>query len=174
MVYISSYAKTPIDTLIGFADAGYLSDPHKGRSQTVYVFTIGNTAISWISTKQTLVVTSSNHAEIIALHEAVRECVWSRSVITHIWESSGLTSTTFRPTCIYEDNATCIEQMKLGYVKGDNTKHIFQKFFYNLEQQQLLNIQVSQVNSKESAADLFTKSMPKSTFVKHVRSIGIR
>ena len=80
--------------------------------------------------------------------------------------------------CIYEDNATCIEQMKLGYVKGyvkgDNTKHISPKFFYNLEQQQLLNIQVSQVNSEENAADLFTKSLPKSTFVKHVRSIGMR
>ena len=121
-----------------------------------------------------MVATSSNHAEIIALHEAVRECVWLRSMITHIRESSGLTSTTFRPTCIYEDNAACIEQMKLGYVKWDNTKHISPKFFYNLEQQQLLNIQMSQVNSEENAADLFTKSLPKSTFVKHVRSIGMR
>ena len=32
--------------LVGYADAGYLSDPHKGRSQTRYLFTFGNTAIS--------------------------------------------------------------------------------------------------------------------------------
>ena len=32
--------------LVGYADSGYLSDPHKGRSQTGYVFTCGNTAIS--------------------------------------------------------------------------------------------------------------------------------
>ena len=38
------------DVLMGFADAGYLSDPHKGRSQTGYVFTMGSTAISWRST----------------------------------------------------------------------------------------------------------------------------
>ncbi|XP_050378384.1 secreted RxLR effector protein 161-like [Argentina anserina] len=69
------YSETPNNILVGFADAGYLSDPHKGRSQTGYVFTIGKTAISWRSTKQTLVATSSNHSEIIALHEAVRECV---------------------------------------------------------------------------------------------------
>ena len=81
--------------------------------------------------------------------------------------------TTFRPTYSYEDNTACIKQMKFRYVKGDNTKHISPKFFYNLEQQQLLNIQVSQVNSEENAADLFTKSLPKSTFVKHVRSIGM-
>ena len=34
-------------TLKGYADSGYLSDPHKARSQTEYVFTCGNTAISW-------------------------------------------------------------------------------------------------------------------------------
>ena len=41
-----SYNKNPSDVLMGFADAGYLSDPHKGRSQTGYVFTMGNTEIS--------------------------------------------------------------------------------------------------------------------------------
>ena len=55
--------------LVGYADVGYLSDPHRARSQTGYVFTVGDTAISWRSTKQTLIATSSNHAEILALHE---------------------------------------------------------------------------------------------------------
>ena len=65
-------------TLKGYADFGYLSDTHKASSQTGYVFTCSNTAISWRSTKQTLTATSSNHYEIIALHEASRECVWLR------------------------------------------------------------------------------------------------
>jgi hypothetical protein len=162
------------DVLMGFADAGYLSDPHKGRSQTGYVFTMGSTAISWRSTKQTLVATSSNHAEIIALHEAVRECIWLRSVVRHIRGTCGLKSTTDEPTCIYEDNAACIEQMKLGFIKGDNTKHISPKFFYNQQQQTLLNIEVNQIRSEDNVADLFTKSLPKSTFEKHVKSIGLR
>ncbi|KAM2958413.1 hypothetical protein FF2_025280 [Malus domestica] len=61
-------------------DAGYLSDPHRARSQTGSIFTIGDTVISWKSTKQTLVVTSSNHVEILALHEASRECFWLREL----------------------------------------------------------------------------------------------
>ncbi|KAM2575014.1 hypothetical protein TB2_006882 [Malus domestica] len=32
--------------LVGYADAGYLSDPHRARSQTDYVFIVGDTAIS--------------------------------------------------------------------------------------------------------------------------------
>ena len=31
----------------GYADSGYLYDPHKACSQIGYVFTCGNTAISW-------------------------------------------------------------------------------------------------------------------------------
>ena len=32
--------------LVGNADAGYLSDPHRAHSQTGYVFTVGDTVIS--------------------------------------------------------------------------------------------------------------------------------
>ena len=55
--------------LVCHADAGYLSDPHKDRSQTGYLFTYGSTA-SLRSTKQSIVATSSNHAEILVIHEA--------------------------------------------------------------------------------------------------------
>ena len=77
-------------TLKGYADSGYLSDPHKARSQEGNVFACGNTVISWQSTKQALTGTSSNHSEIIALHEASRECVWLRSVVHHIRSAYGL------------------------------------------------------------------------------------
>jgi hypothetical protein len=98
--------------LIGYADAGYLSDPHNGRSQTGYLFTCGGTAISWRSVKQTITATSSNHAEILAIHEASRECVWLRSVIQHIRQTCGLFSGEMIPTIIYEDNTACIAQLK--------------------------------------------------------------
>nr|GEW55965.1 retrovirus-related Pol polyprotein from transposon TNT 1-94 [Tanacetum cinerariifolium] len=56
--------------LVGFPDAGCMFDPHTGWSQTGYVFTSSNNAISWRFVKQTMSVTSSNHAEILAIHEA--------------------------------------------------------------------------------------------------------
>ena len=85
----------------------------------------------------------------------------------------GIRSTMEEPTCIYEDNVACAEQMKQGYIKGDNNKHISPKFFYNQQQQTLLKIQVNQVSSEENAADLFTTSLPKAVFEKHVRNIGM-
>ena len=55
------YSKESKSQLMGYADVGCLSDPHKARSQTGYVFTYGGTTISWRSIKQTMVATSSNH-----------------------------------------------------------------------------------------------------------------
>ena len=50
--------------MVGYFDAGYMSDPHNARSQTGFVFLCGGVAISWRSVKQTLVITSTNHSEI--------------------------------------------------------------------------------------------------------------
>ena len=121
--------KTTNSGLVGYADAEYLSDLHKARSQIDYLFCYNNTAISWRSTKQTLVTTSSNHSEIISLYEAGRECVWLKSIIAHIQKTCGLKPVIDSPTIIYEDNAACVAQVRGGYIKGDRTKHISPNFF---------------------------------------------
>ena len=40
------YSKTLEPKFFGYANAGYLSDPHEARSQTGYMFTYENTVIS--------------------------------------------------------------------------------------------------------------------------------
>ena len=109
------YEKNQDPTLVGYTDAGYLSDPHNARSQTGFVFSHGGTAISWKSSKQTLVATSTNHSEIIALYEASRECVWLRRMVNYIQRSCCIGSLE-SPTIIYEDNIACVIQMQTGYI----------------------------------------------------------
>jgi hypothetical protein len=75
------YQKNQERTIVGYSDAGYLSNSHNARSHTGFVFVHGGTAFSWKSTKQTLVATSMNHSEIIALYEASRECVCLRRMM---------------------------------------------------------------------------------------------
>ncbi|KAD5960846.1 hypothetical protein E3N88_12318 [Mikania micrantha] len=168
------YEKSKKSQLIGYADAGYLSDPHKAISQTGYVFTYGGTAISWKSTKQTLTATSSNHAELIALYDTSRECVWLRSMINHIQEACGLEQIKKEPTIIYEDNAACIAQIRECYIKGDRTKHISSKFLSTYDLQKEGEIDVRQIISSENLADLFTKSLPRSSFEQLSQRIGLR
>jgi hypothetical protein len=78
------FQKNQDSKLTGYVDASYLSYPLNARSQNGYVFLYGGTCISWKSCKQTLLATSTNHSEIIALYEASRECAWLRILIDHI------------------------------------------------------------------------------------------
>ena len=160
--------------MLGYADAVYLSDPQKAQSQTGYVFSCNGTAISWKSVKQTMVAMSSNHLEILALHEASRECIWLRSMIQRIQESCGLPFSKDNPTTLFEDNAAYIAQIKGGYIKGDRTKHISSKFFYTHELQKNGEIDIQQICSSDNLADLFTKALPISTFRKLRYKIGMR
>ena len=66
-----------------------------------------------------MVVTSSNHLEILALHEATHECVWLRSMIQHIQKTCGLPFIRGNATKLHEDNNACIAQIKRGFTKGD-------------------------------------------------------
>ena len=59
-----------------------------------------------------LLATSSKHADILALHEASRECVWLRSMVHHIRETCRLSFDHESPTILYEDNTACIAQIK--------------------------------------------------------------
>jgi hypothetical protein len=84
------YPRSQDLSLIGYADAGYLSDPHNDKSHTSFMFLHGGIAISWKSCKQTLIDMSTNHSKIITLYEAARECAWLCRVINHIQVLCGI------------------------------------------------------------------------------------
>ncbi|KAJ1258697.1 hypothetical protein BS78_10G095500 [Paspalum vaginatum] len=132
------------------------------RTQGVFysfVYLRLGTAISRKSSKQTLVATSTNHSEIIALYEASKKCVWFRRMINHILQSCGLGSIE-SPTIIYQDNTACVVQMEIGYIKSNITKHIAPKLFYPHELQKKGEVNILQTKSCDNLADLFTKSLP--------------
>ena len=95
-------------------------------------------------------------------------------MIQHIQESCGLPSIKDNPTTLFEDNAACIAQIKGGYIKGDITKHISPKLFYTHDLQKSGEIDVQQIQLSDNLADLFTKSLPTSTFKKLIHKIGMR
>jgi len=129
--------------MIGYADAAYLSDPYKVKSQAGYVFTYGGTEIFCRSQKQTLITTFSNHVEVIALNEASRECVWLSTITQHVQTTCGL-PVDRDPTILFKDNVACVTQMKEEFIKSDRIKHIPSKFFsfsQELENDKEINIQ---------------------------------
>ena len=65
----------------GYVDASWGEDPSTRKSQSGYVFTLGNAAISWKSKLQTTVALSSTEAEYLALSAAVKEALFLRNLV---------------------------------------------------------------------------------------------
>jgi hypothetical protein len=84
-------------------------------------------------------------------------------MINHIQQSCGI-GVIDSPTIIYEDNAACVAQMDKGYIKSNITKHISPKLFYPHELQQEGEINILPTKSCDNLVDLFTKSLPASSF----------
>jgi hypothetical protein len=64
--------------------------------------------------------------------------------------------------------------MDTGYIKSNINKHISPKLFYPHELQEKRDINILQTKSCDNLADLFTKSVPYSTFQKCVEGIVMR
>ena len=59
----------------GYVDASFDTDPDDSKSQTGYVFILNGGAVSWCSSKQSVVAGSTCEAEYIAASEAANEGV---------------------------------------------------------------------------------------------------
>ena len=64
----------------GYVDASFDTDPNDSKSQTRYVFTLNGGAVSWCSSKQSVVVGSTCEVEYIAASEAANEGVWMKEL----------------------------------------------------------------------------------------------
>ena len=62
--------------LSGFVDSDLARDVDTRRSTTRYIFTIGGTAVSWISRLQKVNTLSTTKAEYVAATEASKEMIW--------------------------------------------------------------------------------------------------
>lgn len=154
------YKKCDKPEITGYADYGFRTDVAAGKSQTCYIFLKNGAPISWKSTKQTVTATSTNHAELLAFHEATRECVWLRTM-EHIIVDQCKLQVQDKPIVVFEDNAACIRQMSLGFIKADRTKHISPHIFtYSQDLIENKQLEIRKIESEHNIADMLTKALP--------------
>ncbi|XP_071739348.1 secreted RxLR effector protein 161-like [Rutidosis leptorrhynchoides] len=68
----------------GHCDANWISDTNDSRATSGYVFTLGGAAISWKSSKQTIIARSTMESEFVALDKAGEEAEWLRQFVEDI------------------------------------------------------------------------------------------
>ena len=75
--YALRYGQYP-PVLEGYSDANWIADSEESKSTSGYVFTLGEAAVSWKSSKQTCIARSTMESEFIALDKAGEEAEWLR------------------------------------------------------------------------------------------------
>ena len=66
------YTRYPV-VLEGYSDANWISNVKDSKSHSGYVFTLGGAAVSWKSSKQTVIARSTMESEFIALDKCGEE-----------------------------------------------------------------------------------------------------
>ena len=152
--------------LVGYSDADFAADVDTRKSVSGYVFLLGNGAVSWSSRKQSMVVLSSTESEYVSLCSACREAVWLGRVVSELSGSSDKSVT------IYEDNksAMCIAS---NNITSSRSKHIDIKLHYVRELIENKAVNLEYCPSELNIADVFTKPLDRSKFVKFREMLGI-
>lgn len=80
-----------------------------------------------------------------------------------------------RSTVIHEDNAACIFQVGVEFIKADRIKHInLQIFSFTQELIQAREIDVKKIQSRHNVADMLTKAMPAYTHRRLIQAVDMR
>ncbi|GKB23082.1 transposable element [Tanacetum coccineum] len=137
----------------GYSDSDYATDLDARRSLTGYVFTIGNSVVSWKATLQPSVALSTTEAEYMALTEAAKEGIWLKGLI----EDLGFPQDQATVFC---DSMSAICLAK-DQVYHDRTKHIDVRYHFIRSERR---IKVKKIGTQDNPADVFTKPVPLSKF----------
>ena len=145
-------------TLTCYVDASYLthSDSH---SHTGYCLSLGERGSFYSkSTKQTLVATSSTHAEVRALYSLANEIIFVVTLCKELQRSIAL------PAIIMEDNKATIDITADYSSRTKRCKHFLMLVHYIREHVKAGLIEIRKVDTNDNVADVLTKIKLGSSF----------
>ena len=93
-------------TLQGFVDADLGGDVDSSKSTSGYIYTIGGTAVSWISRLQKCVSLSSTEVEYVAIAEYRKEMIWLADYLEELGKKQS-------ENILYLDNQSVIQLVKI-------------------------------------------------------------
>jgi hypothetical protein len=137
--------------LQGFVDSDLGGDMDGRKSTSGYVFTLGNTAISWMSRLQKCVAISTTEAEYIAISEATKEMVWLKNFLKEIGKEQD-------KSVLFSDSQSALCLAK-NPVFHSRTKHIELRYHYIREKINDGTLSLEKIPGAKNPADMLTKAV---------------
>ena len=142
--------------LLGYVDASWGEDPSTRKSQTGFVFTLGNAAVAWKSKLQDTVALSSTEAEYLALSPAVKEALHLRNLLHDLCPAISKTA----PVTLYEDNQSTIK-LASNLQSSERTKHVDIRHHFLKDHVANGDITLVHIPTSDQPADALTKNLDR-------------
>ena len=152
-----------------YVDASFDTDLDDSKSQTRYVFILNGGAVSWCSSKQSVVAGSTCEAEYIAATEVANEGVWMKEFITDL----GVIPSASGPMKIFCDNTGAIALAKESRFHK-RTKHIKRCFNSIHDQVKEGDIEIFKIQTNLNVVDPLTEPLSRAKHDQHQDSMGVR
>jgi transposase InsO family protein len=153
-------------TIRVYSDADWAGDKETRKSRSGYIVFINGSPVSWFSKKQTCHALSSCEAEIVAMTEAIKECMWLRSFLSELKIKFN------DPIPLYVDNQAAMA-LSLDPVNHSGSKHIDLRYKFILEAVAKKFVVPIYVATGANIADIFTKSPTIEIFRRHVSKLVV-
>ena len=150
-----------------------MEDPTTAKSRTGYVINYAGCPLTWSSKLQTEIALSTVEAEYIALSQSLREviCLMQMAQEMKTRDIPLMSAPQTTVMCkAFEDNTGALELAKVPKMRP-RTKHINIKYHHFREHVQQGTIKIEHVGTEEQIADIFTKPLPATLFLKHRQAI---
>ena len=166
--YMLIYQRSNQFEIIGYSDSDFAGCQDSRRSTSGYVYLLAGGAISWKSSKQTLVASSTMAAEFIACYEASNHGLWLRNFVTGLRIMEGIE----RPLKLYCDNRSAVLYSNNNR-STTKSKFIDIKFLVVKERVQNRQLSIEHRGTNSMLADPLTKGLVPKVFHEHTAHMGI-
>jgi hypothetical protein len=155
--------------IAGYSDSDFVSCLDTDRSTLGYVFKLAGEAISWSTTKQSIMTSCTMYAEFVAYYEATGQTMWLKKFVPDLRVVDSIE----RPLKLYCDNeSTVLYAHNNKKIKA--AKHINIRFFVVKEKIRDQTINLEHISTKKMIADPLTKGLSPSVFREHLAGMGLR
>jgi hypothetical protein len=121
--HMLTYRRSERLEIVGYTNSDFVGCQDSKKSTTGYIFMLAGGAVSWKSSKQSLIATSTMKAEFISCYQACNQAIWLRNFVTGL----RIMETIQSPLKIYCDNKSTVLYSN-NNMSSSKSKHIGIKF----------------------------------------------
>jgi hypothetical protein len=164
-----TYERSDNLEIVGYSDSDFVSCLDTDRSTSGYVFKLTGEAISWGSSKQTVMTSSTMYAEFVACYKAMGQTMWLKKFIPGLRVVDSIE----RPLKLYCDNEPAMLYAH-NNKKTKTVNHINIRFYVVKEKIQDQTISLEHISIKKMITNPLIKGLPLSVFRKHLVGMGLK